>query len=116
MADLRRGELYWVEWQPGRGSELLGRRPGLIVQTDAANRNPSYPNTIVAAVSTKGRSVPTHVRIDPSELNGLLAVSYVKCEQIMTIDKSRLGQRIGELTPVQMLSVEAAIRTALDLR
>ena len=50
---LKRGEIWWVDWSPGRGSEQQGVRPALIVQTDAANLNPKYPNTIVVAINSK---------------------------------------------------------------
>ena len=52
---IRRGQIWLVDWSPGRGSEQLGKRPALIIQTDAANTNPRYPNTIVLTLSTKGR-------------------------------------------------------------
>src|SRR5438093_13548308 len=89
-ADIRRGDLYWVDWSPGRGSEQTGTRPVLVIQTDAANRNPNYPNTIVLTVTSVRRDVPTHVGLEPSEYNDLKHLSFVKCEQIMTIDKDRL--------------------------
>src|SRR2546427_11449172 len=87
---IRRGEIYYVDWSPGRGSEQAGRRPALIVQTDAANLHHDYPNTIVVAISKSGRSVPFHVSVSATAKNGLkVAPSYVKCAQLMTIDKAR---------------------------
>lgn len=112
---LRRGELHWVDWNPSRGSEQAGRRPALIVQADAANANPRYPNTIVAAVSTSGRAVATHVPLAPSARNGLSALSYVKCEQILTISKDRLVEKIGEIETADLVRVDTALRQALDL-
>ena len=47
-----RGDVWLVDWSPSRGSEQSGMRPALVVQTDAANQNPRYPNVIVAAIST----------------------------------------------------------------
>lgn len=88
--DCRRGELYWLDWSPGRGSEQTGLRPALVIQADAGNANPRYPLTVVATVSTKGKAgIPTHVALAPSPLNGLREVSYVKAEQIMTVAKDR---------------------------
>src|SRR5947209_4071719 len=92
----RRGQIWLVDWSPARGSEQMGRRPALIVQTDAANSNPRYPNTIVATVSTSGRNVASHVLLQPSPRNGLSAVSYVKWEQVLTISKDRLQGRLGQ--------------------
>ena len=99
----RRGEIWQVDWSPGRGSEQSGRRPALIVQNDAGNRSTRFPNTIVVAVSTKGRDIPFHVRLEPSHKNGLSEVSYVKCEQVLTISKDRLqgwdGSYLGKPLP-----------------
>lgn len=113
--DPRRGEIWWVDWSPGRGSEQTGRRPALIIQTDAANSNPNYPNTIVATVSTKGRNVPSHVRLEPSEDNGLTRTSFIKCEQLLTVSKARLERRSGHLPDEEMTLVEAAIARVLAL-
>ncbi len=116
MVEPRRGELWWVDWSPVRGSEQSGRRPALVLQTDAANVNPRYPNTIVLAVSTRGREVPTHVRLEPTPTNGLAATSYVKAEQILTVSKARLDQKIGCLDEVTMARVAGAVRLTLDIQ
>jgi mRNA interferase MazF len=110
-----RGEIYWTDWNPARGSEQAGIRPALIVQTDAGNENPRYPNTIVAAISTARGRVPSHVEIEPSAGNGLRALSCVKCQQLVTISKSRLTERIGELSAEDMLRVDGALRQVLGL-
>lgn len=116
MFEPLRGEIWWVDWSPGRGSEQSGRRPALIVQNDPANRNPRYPNTIVIAVSTKGKSVPFHFLLKPTSTNGLSEPSYAKCEQIMTIDKARLINRIGHITPDEMGRVAEALKIVLALK
>src|SRR5580704_8386765 len=94
---VQRGELYWLDWNPARGSEQAGRRPALVIQENPASSNPNYPLTVVAAVSTSGRNVTAHVAIEPSARNGLATISYIKCEQIQTVSKTRLLQRIGAL-------------------
>jgi mRNA interferase MazF len=48
---IRRGQIWLVDWSPGRGSEQLGQRPAIVIQTDAANSNPRYPNTIVVTLA-----------------------------------------------------------------
>jgi mRNA interferase MazF len=110
-----RGEIYWLDWSPGRGSEQTGRRPALIVQRDAANRSENYPNTIVVAVSTKGKPVPFHVEIHPDDTNGLAQTSYFKCEQLLTISKERLMDRIGKADPDTMAKVDIALKKVFDL-
>ena len=114
---IRRGEIYWVDWSPGRGSEQGGRRPALVVQGDAGNRSPSYPNTIVAAISTHGREIPLHVRLRPRTATGLRATSFVKCEQVLTVSKDRLSVGpIGRLDAALMADVDRALRLSLGLR
>jgi len=112
---VRRGEIWLVNWNPGRGSEQQGFRPALIIQTDAANLNPNYPNTIVVAISTKGKSVPFHIIVEPSLKNGLKKRSYVKAEQLLTISKERLVKCIGLLEKETMSQVEEAVKIVLEL-
>ncbi len=110
-----RGEIWWVNWSPGRGSEQTGRRPALIVQTDPANHNPRYPNTIVITISTKGRNVPSHVRLEPAAENGLATSSFIKCEQLLTMSKARLENRMGRISSDDLDRVAVALRTVLEL-
>ncbi len=112
----RRGQLYWLDWNPARGSEQAGRRPALVVQQNTASANPNYPLTIVAAVTTKGRdNVPSHVAIAPTPGNGLSAPSYVKCEQVQTVSKERLDAFIGELSDTDMERVSDALKRVFAL-
>jgi len=87
----------------------------VVVQTEAANRNPRYPNVIVVAVSTKGRDLPFHLRLEPSAENGLAEVSFAKCEQIFTVSKERLEQRLGRITASQMEGIDRALKMVLEL-
>jgi len=112
---VRRGEIYWLDWNPPRGSEQAGRRPALVVQNDPFNTNPRYPNTVVVALTTKGRDIPTHIIIEPSANNGLRERSYAKCEQLMTVSKDRLEELIGELDNAVMARVESALKRVLAL-
>lgn len=112
----RRGEIWEVDWSPGRGSEQTGLRPALIIQNDHGNRSASYPNTIVAPLTTRGRNIPIHVLIRRSKVNGLKADSYVKGEQLLTISKARLkGKPWGRLSEAEMAQVGEALKRSLDL-
>ena len=115
MKNPKRFEIWLVNWNPGRGSEQEGIRPSLIIQTDAGNVNQNYPNTIILAISTKGKEVPFHIKIEPSITNGLKSVSFVKCEQILTISKERLVEKIGSLEPKYIEKIETAVRLVLGL-
>ena len=114
-SDPQRGELWWIDWSPGRGSEQQGTRPALVIQTDAANLNPRYPNTIVVAVSTKGKPVPFHIAVKPTAQNGLGEMSYIKCEQILTIAKRRLIRKIGMLETEYLQQAGKAVTLVLNI-
>ena len=111
----RRGEIWDVNWSPGRGAEQKGTRPALIIQNDRGNASLSYPLTIVASMSRTERELPLHIRIAPSEENGLTDFTDVKCEQIMTIEKSRLMRRRGNITPDELSRVDVALKLSLNL-
>src|SRR5436309_7619446 len=111
----RRGEIWDVNWSPGRGAEQQGTRPALIIQNDRGNTSPTYPLTIVASMSRTERELPLHVRIAPSEENGLTNFTDVKCEQLMTIEKSRLIRHRGSITSEEMARVDMALKLSLNL-
>lgn len=113
----KRGDIWIVDFTPGRGSEQTGLRPALVLQNDFGNQNPRYPNTIVLAMSTKGKPVPFHIEIRPNRQNGLQDVTYVKCEQVITVSKRRLERRkpVGRISSTQMVEVEIAVKLALAL-
>src|SRR5690349_2646118 len=111
----RRGEIWDVNWSPGRGAEQKGTRPALIIQNDRGNTSLSYPLTIVASMSRTEREIPLHVRIAPSEDNGLTDFTDVKCEQVMTIEKSRLIRRRGVITSEELNRVDVALKLSLDV-
>ncbi|HHS49354.1 MAG TPA: type II toxin-antitoxin system PemK/MazF family toxin [Desulfurella acetivorans] len=115
MKTPKRFEIWLVNWNPARGSEQEGIRPSLIIQVDSGNINQNYPNTIVVTISTKGKSIPFHIKVSPSKENGLSSISYVKCEQILTISKERLTKKLGILEEQYKEKVEEALKSVLNL-
>ena len=113
--NLRRGEIYLVDWNPARGSEQAGGRPGLVIQNDIANGVASYPVTMVCALSSKLKGYPSMVRVAPSAENGLTQVSEINTAQIMTIQKDRLVTRVGRLSEEDMGQVNAKLAYMLGL-
>lgn len=111
----KRGEIWLLDWSPSRGSEQAGFRPALVIQTDAANKNPGYSNTIVLAVSTKGKPVPFHVPLTPNRINGLTEASFVKCEQVLTVAKERLARKLGAIGEEELQQIKRAVRLVLEL-
>lgn len=115
MSHVRRGEVYWLDWEPSRGVEMRGRRPGLVVQNDLGNQH--SPATVVAAISSapvKAR-YPFVVFLEPGE-GGLPKASFVNCSQLLTIDKKRLLQKMGVLDPDRMAEVGKALVYQLALQ
>ena len=110
----KRGEVYFADLNPVRGREQGGRRPVLIIQNDIGNRH--SPVTIVAAITSavSERAYPTEVRL-AAGLGGLPRESAVLRNQIKTIDKERLEQRLGQLDAAAMRQVDEAIKLSLGL-
>jgi mRNA interferase MazF len=106
---IKRGDIYEVDWDPGRGSEQRGVRPSLVSQNDIANSVSAYRVTIVLAISSKIKNYPSTVTIEPTVENGLSVTSEVNTGQIMTIGKERLGRRIGSISDVDLQKVTAKL-------
>ena len=111
---VKRGEVYYADLSPVRGSEQGGQRPVVIIQNNIGNH--FSPTVIVAAITAKmaKAKLPTHVEVGSSDL-GLLKDSVVLLEQIRTIDKSRLIQRLGALDDDVMRNISSALIVSLDL-
>ena len=105
--DIKRGEIYFAELGSDNiGSEQSGTRPVLIIQNNIGNR--FSPTVIVACVTSKifKNEIPTHVRWENS---------LILCEQIKTIDKSRLGYKIGALQAGDLEKVNRALRLSIGV-
>lgn len=112
---IKRGELYYADLSPVVGSEQGGVRPILIVQNDTGNK---YSPTIIAAAITSQLNkakLPTHIELNANEF-GLMKDSVILLEQIRTLDKRRLKERIGELSPVTMKKVNTALLISLGFK
>lgn len=111
---VRRGEVFFAELNPVVGSEQGGTRPVLILQNDVGNQY--SPTTIIAAITsqiTKAK-MPTHVEINAKK-SGLERDSVILTEQIRTIDKSRLKQKLAVLDDESMQRVNRAVEISLGL-
>ena len=109
---ITRGEIYFADLSPAVGSEQGGRRPVLVVQNDTGNRHST--TLIVAGITSKIKpELPTHLPL--SNVPGLHKSSVVLLEQLRTIDKQRLGRRVGQLNRIAMGFVDAALATSLAL-
>ena len=114
MPLIRRGDIYYADLSPVVGSEQGGIRPVLIVQNDVGNRH--SPTVIAAAITSKinKNRLPTHIEVDARSY-GLARDSIVLLEQIRTLDKRRLKERMGHLDREAMDRVDRAISISFGL-
>lgn len=124
---VKRGEIYWVEFDPVKGSEQGGLRPALVVQNDVGNRH--SPTTVVVAITrtVPPRPYPFVVLVEPAD-SGLSERSVVNCSQIATIQQAGAASRlrpprgesvtrpIGQLTTAKMAEVAEALSFSLALK
>ena len=113
-ATLRRGQVYWLDFAPATGREMTGNHPCIITQNDIGNLHSSL--TIVVAITSNLRvaSLPVGVLLRAGE-GGLSHDSAAHCGHVYTIDKNRLGTRLGELTPMKMAELDKALACSLGL-
>ena len=114
--DIRRGDIFYADLSPIVGSEQGGIRPVLIVQNDIGNR--FSPTTIVAVISTKMEKskIPTHILISTlKEITELPRSSVILFEQIRTIDKRRIKEKIGYIGYEMVDKIDKALMTSFGL-
>jgi mRNA interferase MazF len=111
---IRRGDIYYADLRPVVGSEQGGIRPVLIVQNDVGNRH--SPTVIVAAITSKMHKakLPTHIELSSSEYD-MDKDSVILLEQLRTIDKKRLKDKICHLDGEIMKKVNKALLISLEL-
>lgn len=111
---VKRGEIYYADLSPVVGSEQGGVRPVLIVQNDVGNKH--SPTVIAAAITSQREKakLPTHIDLSAAHC-GLQKDSVVLLEQIRTIDKKRLKERMGSLDPDAMHRVNTALSISFGL-
>ena len=112
---IKRGEIYYADLSPVVGSEQGGVRPVLIIQNDIGNR---YSPTVIAAAITSQREktkLPTHIQVNADGC-GLAKDSIVLLEQVRTIDKRRLKEKMGSLDNRSMDMVNQALSVSFGLQ
>lgn len=112
--NIKRGDIYYADLSPVVGSEQGGVRPVLIVQNNVGNR---FSPTVIAAAITSQQSkakLPTHIPLY-ANTSGLAKDSVVLLEQVRTIDKRRLREKMGSVDDVSMNAINNAISISLGL-
>lgn len=112
--EIRRGDIYYADLSPVVGSEQGGIRPVLIVQNNTGNK---YSPTVIAAAITSQinkAKLPTHIEIGALDY-GLSKDSVILTEQVRTLDKARLKERVGHVDNLLMVRVDKAISISFGL-
>lgn len=112
--NVKRGDIYYADLSPVVGSEQGGVRPVLVIQNDVGNRH--SPTVICAAITSQinKAKLPTHIELD-SKKYSLVKDSVILLEQVRTIDKARLKERIGHLEKVTMDRVDKSLQISVGL-
>jgi len=108
-----RGEIWYADLAPARGHEQGGRRPALVVSADTFNTGPAGL-VVILPLTTRDRGIPLQVAIDPPE-GGMRRRSFVKCEDVRSVDARRLSRRVGAVGAATMAEVEDRLRMLLGL-
>ena len=111
---IKRGQIYYADLSPVKGSEQGGYRPVLIIQNDVGNK---YAPTVIVAVITSRSSkadLPTHIWLNAE--CGLPLASMVECEQVRTLDKSRLKDFMGTVSQEIMTEIDKGLKISFGLR
>ncbi|MFY9198054.1 MAG: type II toxin-antitoxin system PemK/MazF family toxin [Acutalibacteraceae bacterium] len=112
---VKRGDIYYADLSPVVGSEQGGVRPVLIVQNDVGNK---FSPTVIAAAITSQKyktNLPTHIQVNADEC-GLARDSIVLLEQVRTLDKKRLKERMGTLAADDMDRINQALSVSFGLK
>lgn len=106
---MRRGEIYWVDIPNAIGRELMKDRPAIIVSCDALNDNSPVVQVVYCSASPK-KELPEHITIRSTE-----QISTALCENVYTVDKSRVGRYVGRCTKREMEQVDLGLLSGLGL-
>lgn len=111
---VKRGDIYYADLSPVVGSEQGGIRPVLIIQNDIGNK--FSPTVIAAAITSQSEKtkLPTHIKVNTDE-SGLSKDSIVLLEQVRTLDKARLKEKMGSLDNESMIKINKALSVSFGL-
>lgn len=112
---IRNGSIYWVDFSPGKGSEPIGRRPGLVIQNDILNDSKLNTVVMLAITSTmKFGELPGNVTLRKGEAN-LPKRCVINTTQIKSVDKKSIKEKIGTLSKKRMDEVHAGLKLVLTI-
>ncbi len=112
---IRKGSIYWVDFSPGKGSEPVGRRPGLVIQNDILNDSNLNTVIMLAITSTmKFGELPGNVVLRKGEAN-ILKKCVINVTQIKSVDKKSIKEKIGTLSKRRMDEVHDGLKLIMSM-
>ncbi len=111
---IKRGDVFWVNLDPIKGSEQAGRRPVIVVQNDVSNEFAATTIVVPTTTTTYAKEYPTNVFIHKG-IGGLKADSTALLQQIRVIDKTRLESKLGHLPSAIIHKIDFALKVSLAL-
>ncbi len=112
---IRKGSVYWVDFSPGKGSEPMGQRPGVVIQSDAINDSKINTVIMLAITSTlRYGELPGNVTLRRGEAN-MPRRCVINISQIKSVDKNSIREKIGTLTKEKLEKVEEGLKLICDL-
>jgi mRNA interferase MazF len=112
---IRKGSVYWVDFSPGKGSEPLGTRPGLVIQSDVLNDSKISTVIMLAITSTlKFGELPGNVVLNKGEAN-LPRKCVVNVTQIKSVDKRSIKEKIGTLSKKRLQEIDNGLKLVMNL-
>ena len=112
---IRRGSIYWVDFSPGKGSEPMGRRPGLVIQNDALNDSNLNTVIMLAITSTlKFGDLPGNIVLQKGEAN-MPKRCVINVTQIKSVDKKSIKENIGALPEKRMAEVYQGLKLVMNI-
>lgn len=112
---IKRGDIFYADLRPVVGSEQGGIRPVLILQNNMGNKH--SPTTIVAMLTSKisKKELPTHITLHKEDAKGLPKDSVILCEQIRTIDKRRIKEKVGSVNDDSLELIMGEVKNAFNI-
>jgi mRNA interferase MazF len=110
----KRGEVYWLDFAPATGHEMTGPHPCVVVQNDVGNQHSALSIVVAMTTNLRAASLPIGVLI-PAGTAGLTRDSVAHCGHVYTVDKVRLGKRLGQLPATLLDKVDHALACSLGM-
>lgn len=110
----RRGKVYWLDFAPATGHEMTGLHPCVVVQNDVGNQHSALTVVVAVTSNLRAAALPIGVLLKSGEA-GLAQDCVAHCGHVYTVDKTRLGKRLGQLTTARLIQLDHALARSLGI-